>query len=158
MQIRFTFYILVIGIILFSCSEEITPTPFTFSKNFTGENNKTWKIKFYEYAVDGEVAETFNVSCSADDQFIFYSNSERALEIETGSRRCNEGEPAVIANAWSYASATATLTMMIPAFSIEFSFPFFIREIDENDMELEIFLDLENTESYRIHFEAIDEE
>ena len=47
--------------------------------------------------------------------------------------------------------------MILPIFA-DNSLPFIVREAEEDDMEVEIFFDETNTSSYRIHFEAIDEE
>ena len=47
--------------------------------------------------------------------------------------------------------------MILPIFS-DSALPFTVKEVDGDDMEVEIFFDETNTGSYRIHFEAIDEE
>ena len=47
--------------------------------------------------------------------------------------------------------------MVLPILS-DNALPYIIRELDDDDMEAEIFFDETNTTSYRIHFEAIDEE
>lgn len=154
----YTYLVFFSALVISSCSEELEPTPFTFSKYFSGENSKTWKIEYFEETLDGEVLDRFSVSCSTDDQFTLYSTSDRALEIKTGSKRCNEDEPSTLLDTWSYKSSTATLIMMVPAFTIDGSLPFIVREVDSDEMTLEIFFDEAGTGSYRIHFEAIDEE
>lgn len=151
------YMVLISMTILLSCQEKLEPTPFTFSKYFSGENSKTWKIEYFEETLDGEVLDRFPLPCSTDDQFTFHSTTDKALEIKTGSKRCNEDEPATLIDSWSYKSSTATLLMMLPAFTIEGSLPFIVREVDSDEMTLEIF-DEEGTGSYRIHFEAIDED
>lgn len=147
---------------MLSCSEELNPTPYTFSEKFTGKNNKTWKVKFLEITVDGDVVRTIGISCAIDDQHIFYANSERAYQVYTGNRKCaaegEEPEPDLISDSWAFSNATATLTIVVPFLTPNFRLPFFVREVDDNEMELEFFLDEANTESYRLHFEAIDEE
>jgi len=148
-------FLLILGFV--SCSEEITPKPFTFSKLFTGENSKKWKVSFFEETVDGEVADRFNVGCVSDDQYIFYANPERRSECKSGASKCfNPSEPALITDSWSYQSGTATLTMLLPIFA-DFPLPFIVREINEDDMELEIFFG-DGSGSYRIHFDATDED
>ena len=47
--------------------------------------------------------------------------------------------------------------MVLPILA-ENALPFIVREAEGDDMEIEIFFDETNTSSYRIHFEAIDEE
>ena len=145
-------------IVAISCSEDVAPKPFTFSKKITGENNKTWKIKFFEETLNGEVEDTFTVGCTSDDQYVFYANSERLMEVKSGASKCFvDPEPAIQTDTWSYNSGTATLTMLFPIFA-DFSLPFIVRDLSDDDMEIEIFIDAENTASYRIHFDAIDEE
>jgi hypothetical protein len=152
-----TFLFLTGLAVALSCTEDITPTPYTYTKLITGENSKTWKIKSYEYVVDGEVDDRFTVDCSSDDEYIFYAK-DRAYQVDTGSKRCDETEIDLITDTWAFANSTATLTIILPAFTSEFALPFFVRELDDDDMELEIFLDNENTESYRIQLDAIDED
>ena len=153
-------YLLVFSLVLlsFSCSEELKPTPYQYTTIFTGENSKTWKLKFLEETLDGDVIETFNIGCAADDKYIFYSNPERLYEAITGSQKCSSDEENKITDSWSFNNASATLTMLLPFFTTESSIPFIVREVKSNKMELEYFFNEENTESYRIHFEAIDED
>jgi hypothetical protein len=47
--------------------------------------------------------------------------------------------------------------MVLPILS-DNALPYFVRDVDDNDLEVEIFFDEANTASYRIKFEAIDEE
>jgi hypothetical protein len=147
--------VLILGVA--SCSEEITPEPFVFSRQFTGENSKTWKVTLFEETLDGKVIDRFTVGCVTDDQYKFYANPERRTEFKAGASKCfNPAEPAIIVESWSYQSGTATLTMLLPIFA-DFPLPFIVREIQDDDMELEIFFE-GNTGSYRIHFDAIDED
>lgn len=153
--IKILSFVLILGAA--SCSEEITPEPFTFSKLFTGENNKTWKVVFFEETLDGKVIDRFTVGCVADDQYIFYANPERRSDFKAGASKCfNPAEPALITDTWSYQSGSATLTMLLPILA-DFPLPFIVREIEKDNMELEIFFE-DNTASYRIHFDAIDED
>ncbi len=96
-------------------------------------------------------------SCLTDDRFKFYANTEHLYETTPGRQQCFEDEPALTSSAWSFKNSNATLLMIIPYFSDD-TLPFFVKEIDEDDMEIEIFLDETNTESLRLHFEAVDEE
>jgi len=139
------------------CSEEFTPTPYTYSRIFTGQNNKTWKVTLIEETLNGDIIDKFLPSCLTDDRYIFYANPERSLEAISGSRKCFEDEADITTDTWSFSNATATLTMILPILS-DNSLPFIVREAEDDDMEVEIFFDETNTGSYRIHFEAIDEE
>ena len=149
----------ILGIILLlgaSCSEEVTPKPFIFSKLFTGEHNKTWKVKFFEETLDGNVVDRFTIGCVNDDQYIFYANPERSMDFKSGSGKCfNPAEPSLVTDTWSYQSGTATLTMLLPIFA-DIPLPFTVRKVNEDDLELEIFFD--DNASYRIHFDATHEE
>lgn len=151
------YFIISMAALIFSCSEDLKPTPYTYTKIFTGENNKTWKIKLFEETLNGEVIDRFQPDCVSDDKFIFYANTEHLFEAISGSRKCFDGEPALTTDTWSFSNATATLTMVLPLLS-DSGLPYIVREADEDDMEVEIFFDESSTASYRIHFEAIDEE
>jgi hypothetical protein len=156
---RLPLKLLLLAGVLFSasCSEELNPTPYTFSKYFTGENNKTWKIKLWEETLDGEVIDKFIPNCVTDDEFTFYANSDHLFEATSGSKKCFTDEPALTQNTWTFSNATATLTMVLPLLS-DNALPYIVREVDDDDMEVEIFFDETNSGSYRIQFEAIDEE
>lgn len=151
----------VIGIIpvmvIISCSEEVKPTPYEYTKVFTGENSKTWKVKFLEQTLNGEIADRFTVTCAADDQYTFYANAERTQEVATGSKKCGDNEPDLITDSWSFNNASATLLMVIP-FLADSSLPMLVKEVSKDKLVLEIFFDQSNTESYRIHFESTHEE
>jgi hypothetical protein len=147
----------LISVIILSCSEELVPTPYTYTKVFTGENSKTWKIKFLEETLDGEVLNRFSLSCAADDKYTFYAKSEHTFEVLTGTLKCDSTEPALIRDVWTFTNASATLTMILPFFSVNSTIPLIVRTADDDEMVLEIFLDEENKGSYRIHFEVIDE-
>jgi len=158
MRFSFTIIIVIALGLTFSCSEEFQPTPYTYSKLFTGQNNKTWKIKLVEDALNGEVIDRWMNDCLTDDRFIFYANAEHSYEATTGSKKCfEEPEADRLVEAWSFNNATAALVMIIP-FIADFAVPYTVREVDEGDMVVEIFYDQENTTSRRVHLEAIDEE
>jgi len=139
------------------CSEEFTPTPYTYSKIFTGENNKTWKITLIEETLNDAIIDKFLPSCLTDDRYVFYANPEHSFQAISGSRKCFQDEADLTTDTWSFSNATATLTMLLPILN-DSSLPFIVREAEDDDMEVEIFFDEANTASYRIHFEAIDEE
>lgn len=148
---------ILIGTLL-SCSEEIVPTPYTYTKVFTGENSKTWKIKFLEETLDGKIIDRFSVSCASDDRYIFYANTEHKFEALTGTQKCSgTTEPNTIQDTWTFTNASATLTMILPFFSPTSAVPLIVRDADKDEMEVEIFFNDDNTGSYRIHFEVVDE-
>ena len=70
-----------------SCSEELNPTPYTYTKFFTGENNKTWKVTLFEETFDGAVIDRFMPSCLTDDKFVFYANTDHLFETTSGSQK-----------------------------------------------------------------------
>ena len=143
--------------VAFSCSEELKPTPYSYTKLFTGENNKTWRIRLFEETLRDTVVGRSLPNCLTDDSFVFYANTEHRYETTSGSRQCFENESGLTTSSWSFSNSTATLTIVIPFLS-DNALPFFVREADDDDMVIEIFLDEESTESYRLHFSAIDEE
>ena len=159
MQRLFKIFITVILGSVLSCSEELKPTPYTYTKLFTGENNKTWKIKLLESTVDGEIDERGMLPCLDDERFIFYANAEHSFEVFTGSAKCYENPPEEdrYADSWTFNNATSALLMVVPYIS-DLTLPYLVREADEEEMIVEIFFDQENTVSIRVHLEAVDEE
>jgi hypothetical protein len=154
----FSYFLLSVCMIAaIGCSEEFTPTPYTYTKIFTGENNKTWKITLFEETLNDDIVAKFMPSCLNDDRYVFYANPEHSFEAVSGSQKCFEDEADTTTDRWTFSNATATLTMILPVLS-DSALPFIVREADGDDMEIEIFFDETNTGSYRIHFEAIDEE
>lgn len=149
---------LIMLLFTFSCSEEITPTPYTYTQIFSGKNSKTWIFKSIILWEEGKTDINYTLpNCIRDDRYIFYANEEKTFEVTNGPTKCSPDEPdTIISDTWSFINAGATLTITIP-FLADFSLPYIVREIDQNDMLLEIFLDFEGTQSYRIAFEAIDE-
>jgi len=150
-------FFVIAGIsILIACEEELKPTPYTFTKNFTGETSKTWKLSFFEETLNSAVIDNFLPSCMADDQFKFYANTEHLYETTSGTNKCFEDEAGLTSSTWSYTSTNATLVMLLPIFSDD-PLPFFVRKVDSKDLVIEIFLDEKNTSSYRIHLTAVNE-
>jgi len=151
-------FLLIAGVI--SCKEAVVPTPYTYTKVFTGEHSKTWKVKFFEQTLDGNVVGTFAVSCTTDDLFKFTANSEHSFKVATGSKKCNTSpaEDDVILDTWDFVNPSATLQMIFPLFDPANRTPFIVREAKKNGMVLEIFFDETGKESYRIHFEVTSED
>lgn len=156
---RFLLYFLFAVLVIFTgCSEEIAPTPYTYSKFFTGENSKTWKIKILEETLDGEVIDRFTLACATDDRYTFFAETGNPFHAVTGINRCSPTEKGLIEDVWTFNNANATLTMVLPFFGVFSPLPFIVREVDNDGMELEIFLDEANTSSYRIHFDLVSED
>src|SRR5882672_7687833 len=122
MKSRFNILLIVAGVAIVSCSEEVKPTPYTYTQVFTGVHSKTWKVKFLEQTLKGDIVDTFTVTCATDDQYRFYSGSERTLEITTGSKKCADGEADLITDSWGFNNSSATLTMILP-FLADFQLP-----------------------------------
>ena len=141
-----------------SCSEELDPTPYTYSQIFSGKNSKTWVYKSIILWEEGKSDISYTLpSCIRDDQYIFYANAEKKLEVTNGPTKCSPDEPDIlVTDSWSFINGGATLNMTIP-FLADISLPFIVREVTKNRMLLEIFLDFEGTISYRIEFESIAE-
>ena len=76
------FYFLFPIFLMASCSEDLKQTPNEYSKIFTGENNKTWKVVFIEYVLNGE-ADPFGVDCLDDDSVNFtkYGPLNKVLSV-----------------------------------------------------------------------------
>ncbi len=144
--------------ITFSCSEDVTPTPYTYSQIFSGKNSKTWVYKSIILWQKGKADISYSLPpCIRDDRYIFYANAEKLFEVTNGPTKCSTEEPnIIISDTWAFVNAGATLNMTIP-FLAEFSLPYIVREVSKKNMLLEIFLDFEGTQSYRIAFESIDE-
>ena len=118
--------ILCVGLwMTFSCSEELKPTPDSYTKIFTGENSKTWRIKLFEETLRDTVVGRSLPTCLTDDTFTFYANAEHLYETRSGSRQCFEDEAGLTTSGWSFSNSTATLTLLIPFLS-DNALPFFV--------------------------------
>lgn len=160
MRRSFRILIVVTLALTISCSEEFKPTPYTYTKIFTGENNKTWKINLLEVTQDGKVQDRWMDDCLTDDRFTFYANGDHSYVCTTGSKKCfadPDTEADTYTDTWTFNNATSALLIIVPRLSDQ-SLPYLVRQADKDDMILEIFLDQENTSSVRIHFDAINEE
>ncbi len=146
-------------ILMASCAEDVKVTPNTYTQVFTGQHSKTWKVKFFEQTLDGNVVETFTVDCTSDDQFTFNAGSEHAYQVATGSKKCNSDpvEDDQIVDTWDFTNSSATMQMIFPVFDPTSRLPFIVREAKSDKMTLEIFFDSSGKESYRIHFESTQE-
>jgi len=142
-----------------SCSEKLDPQPNEYSRAFTGEVRKGWQIRSIQLLEEGKGTQSFGLPvCLGDDIYFFYAGIEKSFEISNGNTKCSAEEPdIIISDTWEFSNANATMNIILPLFA-DFKLPYFVREVDENEMELEIFLDEENRSRYRINFRAVDEE
>lgn len=145
--------------ILFSCSEEVEPHPNDYTKVFTGTSQKSWQIRSIQLKEEGKSTQSFGLPfCIADDEYIFHANVEKTYEVSNGGSKCQADEPdMIVSDSWEFSNANATLNIILPLFS-DSKLPFIVREATADEMTLEIFLDEDNTSSYRINFTATNEE
>lgn len=140
----------------FSCTEEVKPKPFEYSKLFTGANSKTWAITRAVIREKGKESELTLTSCEKDDRYIFYANEEKLFEVSNGVTKCDEEEDALLVSyVWGFSNANASLTMVIPHIFGNFIIPFIVKKADDDEMELEVYADLENTVSYGVYFQVV---
>jgi hypothetical protein len=152
-------------IIITSCSEEVEPSPFTFSKNFTGNNDKTWRIEKLVLTEKNKKDQTRVLSpCESDDLYKFYANDEKLFEVYNGSTTCDsdgdgipDEEDLLVSYSWSYASANANLTMVVPHIFGYFVIPFVVKKVDSDEMQLQVFVNEEGTISYLLYFKLVNE-
>jgi hypothetical protein len=152
-------------IMIGSCSEENVPTPFTFTKNFTGNKDKTWRLDKLVVRVKDKKDQAQSLSaCESDDLYKFYANDEKLFEVYNGTTRCDtdgdgiaDEDDLLVTYSWSYASANANLTMVVPHIFGNFVVPFIVKKVDSDEMQLEIFADDERTISYGLYFKLVNE-
>jgi hypothetical protein len=108
---------------------------------------------------EGKGTQSFGLpECLSDDIYFFYAGVEKSFEVSNGSTKCSADEPDImVSDTWEFSNANATMNIILPLFG-DVKLPYFVRDVDENELELEIFLDEENTSSYRINFRATDVE
>jgi hypothetical protein len=145
--------------IVTSCSEDIKPTPFTFSKNFTGKSDKTWSLDKFVQRETGKKDQTVALdACESDDLYKFYANDEKLFEVYNGNKKCaTDEDDLLVTYQWSYASANANLTMVAPHIFGNLLIPFIVRKVDSDEMQLEIFVNEKNTISYLLYFKVVNE-
>ncbi|HTJ51986.1 MAG TPA: hypothetical protein VL443_21140 [Cyclobacteriaceae bacterium] len=156
--VKYCLYTLLTIALFAQCTEDVKPIPLTYWKVFTGDDHKAWSIQYLTLKQDGKEDQTFALaSCEADDQYIFYANSDRQYTISNGTKKCSTDDPDVLVNdTWAFLNATATLTIIIPISPFPSSpLPFFVKQVDNNTMTLQIFVDQENTISYLVNFKAV---
>jgi hypothetical protein len=157
------FYSLLLSLAA-ACSEEVKPIPYTYTQHFTGTTSRTWKLTGLVIKQAGKGDIIFRESdlpqalgsCVADDRYVFYANTLHTYEVQEGASTCQAGAPQLyLSDAWTFSNANATLAFIFPVLSDQ-QLPYFVRNADDTQMELEIFLDENNTSSYRMTFKATD--
>jgi hypothetical protein len=159
MKKLFSVVISIIVLALGSCSEEIKPVPYNYTKVFTGENNKIWKVEKLVLREAGKQDSQLSLSnCEKDDEYKFYNNIERLFEVTNGTFKCTgESEDLLVSYEWTFTNSSATLTMVLPHIFGNFIIPFTVKKASKSSMELEVFLDEEATISYVLFFKVVDE-
>jgi hypothetical protein len=139
------------------CSEDVKPTPVTYTQLLTGKESKSWRLNTIRIIDDGE--DSGNLSsrqvfdnCVADDLYVFYANDLKTFEAQEGASKCNPADPEVfVEDTWSLVNATATLTFVMPILTTEGALPFVIKNLTENTLTLEFYAGDVNL-SYRFTF------
>jgi hypothetical protein len=151
------------GLILAGCSEKNVPTPYIYSKIFSGDTKRSWKLTRLSYLEQGKADVNYTSSdlnqilgtCVTDDLYTFYANPEKSFQISEGATKCNTADPDIYVNdTWSFTNATATLAMVFPVLSGS-KLPYIVLEANATAMTTEIFVDASNTISYKVHFVAV---
>lgn len=141
------------------CSEEVKPTPLTYSQLLTGTESKSWRLTSIRIFDAGEDSGPINVQqnfnpCIADDLYTFYANDIKTFEVREGTSKCNAGDPDVyVENNWSMVNATATLSFVMPLLTTQGALPFTLKSLTENTMTVEFYFE-ELDLSYRFIFAA----
>ena len=154
-----SFLVVAAGLLLGAagCSEEVKPTPVTYSQLLTGTESKSWRLTNIRIIDAGEDSGPINVQrdfnpCVADDLYTFYANDTKTFEVREGASKCDAADPDVyVENNWSLVNATATLSFVMPLLTTEFALPFTVKNLTENTLTVEYYfedLDL----SYRFVF------
>jgi hypothetical protein len=142
-----------------SCSEDVKPTPFTYTQVFTGQNSKTWSLDKVLLKKTGQDDQQITLSsCEKDDRYIFYANGERLFEVDNGRTSCDATEDkTLVSYTWSFANTNATLQMVVPHVFGNFIIPFIVTKATTSEMILAVFADEKNTISYVLYFKSVNE-
>jgi hypothetical protein len=152
--------LLLAGSILASCSEELEVKPLTYTKVFTGETQKSWVIETILVKKTGFADQVITLDfCERDDRYTFFANEERAFVVTNGAFKCDPDEAdTYVEDSWSFVNAGAVLNIAMPRLFGNFIVPFIVREVNKEKMVLEIFANAENTISYQIILDAVNEQ
>ncbi len=147
-------FVLLLLLVL-SCSEPVTVTPFTYQQAFAGEVSKQWNVRSVQLLQSGKGTQTFGLNtCVLDDVYTFYNNPERSYVITEGNSKCNAADPSqIVSSSWSFVNATASLTIIMPLLSDQ-PLPFILKEVDSQKMVIDIYFD-DDKSNYRFNFRAV---
>ncbi|MFC5413089.1 hypothetical protein ACFPMF_27450 [Larkinella bovis] len=139
------------------CSEKLEPKPVTYSQLLTGTEKKAWRMVSFQIfdnkKSDGvQNVQTIMASCEADDQYVFYANSDHKFEYTNGPSKCDTSEPDVIFDdTWTLINGNASLEFVIPLLGGKF--PWTVRNLTETSLTVEYFFpDIDA--SYRFTFNS----
>ena len=138
------------------CSEEVEPTPATYSQLLTGTSSKSWRLTEIQLLESGKEPVDFDVpnNCIYDDLYVFYAGEGKRFEVQEGASKCDPNDPDVfVENTWSIVNASATITFVFPLFDDQASIPFTIKRLTERSMTIEYYVPDDNY-SYRFTFSA----
>jgi hypothetical protein len=154
------FGLVLMSLVLLSCTESVEPKPYIYTEIFTGKSNKTWKLDRFIERKSGEADQQYGLDiCQRDDLYVFYANEEKLFEVDNGNVICFDGDPDLLLSyTWEFNQANASLTMVLPNLFGYFIIPFTVKDVSKTDMELELFLNEEATISYVLFFKRVDEE
>lgn len=144
--------VILFPLILIGCTESVKPIPYTYTQVFTGTTSKTWTITQIKYTEVGKADLNLGLSsCTADDEYTFYANSDHSYSVTEGATKCNSGDPStIVSDVWSFNNSGAVLTIIMPILDPSFRIPFIVNQATEDKIVLQIFLDSENKTSYKI--------
>lgn len=154
---------LSIGMIFFgllACTETKEPSPYTYSQIFTGKVSKSWKLDRLLLRESGKTDVVYSLNnCERDDLYVFYANTEKKLEVQNGSNKCDsEEDNLLVTYKWEFNQASASLSMVLPHIFGYYFIPFTVKEAKSDKMTLEIFIDEAATISYVMEFKRASEE
>jgi hypothetical protein len=147
---------IVFATVLTACSEEVEPTPATYSQLLTGTTSKTWRLTEIQLLESGKEPTNFDVpnNCVYDDVFVFYAGEAKKFEVQEGASKCDPTDPDVfVEDTWSVINASGTINFVFPLFGGTSSIPFILKRLTERSMTVEYYNPDDNY-SYRFTFTA----
>ena len=142
--------------VLTSCSEEVEPTPATYTQLLTGTTSKAWRLTEIQLYENGQqsYSEPAPNDCVFDDLFVFYAGEGKKFEVNEGASKCDPNDPDIfVEDTWSLVNASATITFVFPPFGGDSQIPFILKRLTERSMTVEYYFTEDNT-SYRFTFAA----
>lgn len=147
--------IIALAVLLFSCTEKVEPTPYTYPQLISGKEKKAWKLNAISFIEDGKNDINYSLpECILNDLYTFYGNQEKRMEASEGASKCSASDPNIfLQDSWSFVNATASLTFIFPLLA-DVPLPYIVTELNGSNMTLEIFADQEATQKFRMKFRA----